>query len=73
MTEVRRTGPVLTTDRAAEYCGIAKQTLRNLLAAGDGPRCFKHGRLNAFFTEDLDEWLAGRLTEQNPALTPHNR
>lgn len=59
--ETQRTGPVLTTRQAATYCGIAVQTLRNRLAAGEGPNCFKHGRLNAFFTEDLDAWIIPRL------------
>lgn len=61
MTDRPRTGPVLTTRQAAVYCGLAPQTLRNLLSAGDGPRVWKHGRLNVFFTEDLDAWLIPRL------------
>ena len=61
--EGERTGPVLNTRRAAEYCGVAHQTLRNLLAAGHGPRVFKHGRLNVFYPVDLDTWLAGRITD----------
>ena len=62
MTENPPTGPALTSRQAAEYCGISVKTLRNLLSAGDGPRHWKHGRLNAFFAEDLDEWLRQRLT-----------
>ena len=37
---IDRRGPVLTTVRAAEYCGIAVQTLYNLLSAGEGPKAF---------------------------------
>lgn len=59
---VERMGPVLTTRRAAEYCGLAHQTFRNLLAQGAGPTAFKHGRLNAFYPVDLDAWLVSRLT-----------
>lgn len=60
---LERRGPVLTTRRAAEYCGVAHQTLRNLLAAGAGPRVFKQGRLNVFYPVDLDAWLADRITD----------
>lgn len=61
--DVERGGPVLTTARAAEYCGIAVQTLYNLISAGEGPKVFKQGRLNAFFPVDLDVWLASRITD----------
>lgn len=60
---LERRGPVLTTRRAAEYCGIAHQTLRNLLAAGEGPKVFKQGRLNVFYPVDLDAWLSARITD----------
>lgn len=60
-------GGVLRTDAAAAYCGISTKTLRNLISLGEGPRRFKHGRLNAFRREDLDEFLARRLT---PAEKP---
>lgn len=67
-----RRGPVLTTARAAEYCGIAVQTLYNLLsedlhrAPGEprkAPKSFKQGRLNVFFTVDLDEWILEHVTD----------
>ncbi|WP_424448877.1 helix-turn-helix domain-containing protein [Microbacterium arborescens] len=62
-----RSGPVLTTARAAAYCGIAKQTLYNLISEGkrpgvDFPRYFKQGRLNVFYAADLDEFLSNRIT-----------
>lgn len=60
---IERRGQVLTTRRAAEYCGIAPQTLYNLLAAGAGPKVFKQGRLNVFYPVDLDVWLQGRVTD----------
>lgn len=64
---VERKGPVLTTKRAAEYCGVATQTLYNCISTGtevgvDFPRFFKQGRLNVFYPVDLDAWIAGRLT-----------
>ncbi|MCW4458155.1 helix-turn-helix domain-containing protein [Microbacterium sp. MPKO10] len=52
---------VFTTKRAAEYCGLAEQTLRNLLHDGHGPVRYKQGRKNAFFASDLDKWLEGRI------------
>jgi excisionase family DNA binding protein len=58
-----RRGPVLNTRRAAEYCGLGYQTLRNLLASGQGPKVFKQGRLNAFYPSDLDAWLEKRITD----------
>ena len=66
MTEKPPRGPVLTTRQAATYCGVALQTLRNKLADGDGPKHWKHGRLNAFFAEDLDDWLQPRLVAPTP-------
>lgn len=68
MSETReRSGPVLTTRAAALYAGLKYQTLRNLLAAGEGPRKFKQGRLNAFYPVDLDAWLKDRLTDPTQA------
>lgn len=61
--ELERRGPVLTTKRAAEYCGIAVQTLYNLISLGEGPKACKQGRLNAFYPVDLDAWLATRITD----------
>lgn len=58
-----RCGPVLTTRDAAKYSGLAYQTFRNLLAAGEGPKRFKQGSLNVFYPVDLDAWLATRITD----------
>lgn len=53
---------ILTSKQAAEYCGLAStQSLYNHLSAGTGPTYFKHGRRNAFYEADLDEWNKGRL------------
>lgn len=58
-----RRAAILTTRDAAKYSGLAYRTFRNLLAAGEGPKRFKQDRLNAFYAVDLDEWLAGRVTD----------
>lgn len=57
-----RTGPVLDTERASAYCGIARQTLYNHRAAGTAPKAFKHGRKTVYYPADLDEWLKSRIT-----------
>jgi predicted DNA-binding transcriptional regulator AlpA len=54
---------VHTTRSAASYSGLAYQTFRNLLAAGEGPKRFKQGALNVFYSVDLDAWLATRVTD----------
>jgi excisionase family DNA binding protein len=54
-------GPVLTSKAAAEYCGMAVQTLYNLISQGAGPKHYKHGTLSAFYPADLDEWNRARL------------
>lgn len=51
-------GGVFTTRTAAAYCGIAESTLRNRLCAGTFPAAHKNGRKNAWFQDELDEWLA---------------
>ncbi|WHE35182.1 helix-turn-helix domain-containing protein [Microbacterium sp. BDGP8] len=62
-TAPERSGRVLNTRSAAEFCGMAYQTFRNLLAAGEGPKVFKQGRLNAFYEVDLDAWLRSRVVD----------
>lgn len=64
-----RRGPVLTTRDAAKYSGLAYQTFRNLLAAGEGPKRFKQGALNVFYPIDLDDWLATRVTDPEAAAS----
>ncbi|MGN6200497.1 helix-turn-helix transcriptional regulator [Humibacter sp.] len=60
-------GPVLRTQGAAQYCGIAAKTLYNLKSLGQGPKSYKQGRLNVFYPSDLDEWLSKRITPAEPA------
>lgn len=64
-----RRGPVLTTRDAAKYCGLAYQTLRNLLATNEGPKKFKQGALNVFYPVDLDAWLATRVSDPEVAAS----
>jgi predicted DNA-binding transcriptional regulator AlpA len=54
-------GPVLTSKAAADYCGMAVQTLYNLISQGKGPKHYKQGKRNAFYTADLDAWNKARL------------
>jgi predicted DNA-binding transcriptional regulator AlpA len=54
-------GPVLTSKAAADYCGMAVQTLYNLISQGKGPKHYKQGKRNAFYTADLDAWNQARL------------
>jgi predicted DNA-binding transcriptional regulator AlpA len=54
-------GPVLTSKAAADYCGMAVQTLYNLISQGKGPKHYKQGKRNAFYTADLDAWNHARL------------
>jgi predicted DNA-binding transcriptional regulator AlpA len=54
-------GPILTSKAAADYCGMAVQTLYNLISQGKGPKHYKQGKRNAFYTADLDAWNKARL------------
>ncbi len=55
------TGPVLTSKAAAEYCGMAVQTLYNLISQGAGPKHYKQGSRSVFYAADLDDWNRARL------------
>lgn len=57
-------GPVLTSREAAKHCGIALQTLYNLISRGEAPNHFKRGRRLAFYVADLDEWNRATLRAQ---------
>ncbi|AXA95417.1 helix-turn-helix domain-containing protein [Microbacterium sp. PM5] len=69
---VERRGPVLTTDRAAEYIGVSTSTLYTFVsldarrpegAPRRGPKAFKQGKKNVFYPVDLDAWLAEHVTD----------
>lgn len=61
-------GPILTTKEAAVYCGLAEQSLRDLMSQGVGPVYYKHGKKNAFRHTDLDEWLESRLVRMSSPI-----
>lgn len=54
-------GRVFGTKAAAEYCGIAVQTLRNRLVARTFPTPHKQGRLNVWFQDELDAHNASQI------------
>lgn len=48
---------LLDTAQAAEYIGLAKQTLHQKRLSGDGPKFCKIGRAVRYRKEDLDAWV----------------
>lgn len=56
-------GRVFDTKAAASYTGIAVQTLRNKLAAGEFPEPHKRGRLNGWFQDELDAHIASEMKD----------
>ena len=48
---------LLTTAQAAEYTGLAKQTLHQKRISGGGPRFCKIGRSVRYRKEDLEAWV----------------
>ena len=59
--EPRSTKNVIKTAQAAEYLGVAAQTLCKWRCVGGGPRFVKFGRAVGYRISDLDEWAAGRV------------
>lgn len=53
---------IRTTPEAAEYCRLSVPTLERFRLHGDGPVYLKIGRAVRYRDEDLDAWLASRLT-----------
>jgi len=53
---------ILTTPEAAERCRLSIPTLERLRLSGDGPVYLKLGRAVRYRDEDLDTWLASRVT-----------
>lgn len=56
-------GRVFDTKAAAAYVGIAVQTLRNKLAAGEFPEPHKRGRLNGWFQDELDAVIRAEMSD----------
>jgi len=48
----------LTSDAAAEYCGIGMSTFEKLRCYGGGPAYYKLGRRVVYDRTDLDAWIA---------------
>lgn len=60
--------PLLSRAQAAEYLEsigvpVARTTLAKLACVGGGPRFRKFGRRPIYSVEDLDSWVAARMTE----------
>ncbi len=53
---------LLNTAQAAEYLGLAKQTLHQKRVSGGGPRFCKIGRAVRYRIEDLDIWVESFAT-----------
>ncbi len=56
--KVREITQRLSNDAAAEYVGLAPQTLNRWRGEGRGPRFMKLGSRVVYDQADLDEWLA---------------
>jgi excisionase family DNA binding protein len=54
--EAKKGSPFLTTDEAAQYLGLAKQTLEKMRRERRGPPYRKHGRFVRYHIADLDSW-----------------
>ena len=54
--DAKRGSPFLTTDQAAHYIGLAKQTLEKMRRERRGPPYRKHGRYVRYHIADLDAW-----------------
>ena len=48
---------LLSTAQAAEYTGLAKQTLHQKRVCGGGPKFCKIGRSVRYRKEDLNTWI----------------
>lgn len=56
----RKNSPFLTTDQAAHYLGLSRQTLEKMRWQGRGPRYRKHGRYVRYHIADLEAWSEAR-------------
>ena len=53
----------LTTEQAAEYLQLQRNTLEAWRCRGGGPRFLKLGRSVRYRQADLDEWIESRLCD----------
>jgi predicted DNA-binding transcriptional regulator AlpA len=49
--------PLLSTEQAADYCGLSSSFFNKSRLTGDGPVFLKLGRRVAYKRDDLDRWL----------------
>ena len=52
--------PLLTTEQAAQFAGVAAKTLNNWRHLGHGPAFHKIGRLVKYDPADIERWKADR-------------
>ena len=57
--EIRSMCEMLSTEQAAEYCGVSPRTLEKHRSRGGGPVFVKLGGLVRYKVEDLEAWIAG--------------
>jgi excisionase family DNA binding protein len=73
--DAKKGSPFLTTDQAARYVGLFRQTLEKMRRRGVGPRYRKHGRYVRYHIADLDAWSdsRGRTSTTEPDRPRANR
>jgi excisionase family DNA binding protein len=72
--EIRSMCEMLSTEQAAEYCGVSPRTLEKHRSRGGGPVFVKLGGLVRYKVEDLEAWIAGgrRRSTSDPGAPPAN-
>jgi excisionase family DNA binding protein len=72
--EIRSMCEMLSTEQAAEYCGVSPRTLEKHRSRGGGPVFVKLGGLVRYKVEDLEAWIAGgrRRSTSDPGAAPAN-
>jgi excisionase family DNA binding protein len=70
--EIRSMCEMLSTEQAAEYCGVSPRTLEKHRSRGGGPVFVKLGGLVRYKVEDLEAWIAGgrRRSTSDPGAPP---
>jgi excisionase family DNA binding protein len=65
--DAKKGSPFLTTEQAAYYVGLARETLEKMRREGRGPRFRKHGRYVKYHIDDLDTWSEENSTGETPS------
>ena len=70
--EIRSMCEMLSTEQAAEYCGMSPRTLEKRRSSGGGPVFVKLGSLVRYKVDDLEAWIAGgrRRSTSDPGPEP---